>query len=105
MQVSIDQLVAMIVREVVAELTRRGVTVTGASALTVPAPALSGTPAATGPTAEPDLSSYRTPVLTEGHLARLAPGVATILVPRATVLTPGARELIRQKKLSIVHKA
>lgn len=99
-QISIEQLVASIVREVVAELARRGVTVTGA-----PAPGAPPAPPAPATAVEIDLSGYRTPVLTEGHVSRLPPGVASVIIPCATVLTPGARDLIRQKKVSIVRKA
>ncbi len=51
------------------------------------------------------MSGYRTPILTEDYLIRLAPSVSTLIVPCSTVLTPGARDLIRKKKLSIVRKA
>ena len=127
MQISIEQLVASIVREVVSELVRRGITVTGG---TQPAPAAIGTvgahyapaPATTGRgspvqavttpppstaagTIEIDMGGYRTPILTEDYLTRLAPSVSTVIVPCSTVLTPGARDLIRKKKLSIVRKA
>jgi hypothetical protein len=114
-QISIEQLVASIVREVVSELVRRGVTVTGGMHY-APAPATTGrgSPAQAGPAAAPspaagtleiDMSGYRTPILTEDYLIRLAPSVSTLIVPCSTVLTPGARDLIRKKKLSIVRNA
>jgi hypothetical protein len=126
-QISIEQLVASIVREVVSELVRRGITVTGGAphapgtigtgrSHDVPAPTTAGrgSPAQAAPTAalspnagtmEIDMSGYRTPILTEDYLIRLAPSVSTLIVPCSTVLTPGARDLIRKKKLSIVRKA
>jgi hypothetical protein len=126
-QISIEQLVASIVREVVSELVRRGITVTGGAHLapaavgtagthSAPAPATTGrgthaqtvttTPlSAAAGTVEIDMSGYRTPILTEDYLTRLAPMVSTLIVPCSTVLTPGARDLIRKKKLSIVRKA
>jgi hypothetical protein len=126
-QISIEQLVASIVREVVSELVRRGITVTGGRQLvpaaigtvgahSTPAPTTTGrgspvqaapTPplSAAAGTVEIDMSGYRTPILTEDYLTRLTPSVSTVIVPCATVLTPGARDLIRKKKLSIVRKA
>lgn len=126
-QISIEQLVASIVREVVSELVRRGITVTGGVHYApatigtggkhhVPGPTTTGrgSPAQAVPTQEPspaagtmeiDMSGYRTPILTEDYLIRLAPSVSTLVVPCSTVLTPGARDLIRKKKLSIVRKA
>lgn len=139
MQIPIEQLVASIVREVVSELLRRGITVTGgahippatigiggahqapapagfvgARAVTAPTTTGHGSPAQAAATITPspaagtieiDMSGYRTPILTEDYLTRLAPSVSTVIIPCATVLTPGARDLIRKKKLSIVRKA
>jgi hypothetical protein len=116
-QISLDQLIAAVVRELVAELTRRGVVVTGTSAPAMgPArPALPGPAGVSSPPPVPasaapdgaviDMSAYRTPILTEEHLTRLAPSVKSVVVPCSTVLTPGARDLIRVKKLSLVRKA
>jgi len=103
-QISFEHLVATIVREVMAELARRGIEVGGAPSASAQAspPAATALPAGT---VEIDMSGYRTPVLTEEHLTRLRPSVSAVLVPCSTVITPGARDLIRQKKLSIVRKS
>jgi hypothetical protein len=116
-QISLEQLIAVIVREVAAELTRRGVVVTGTPApavsparQTLPTPAAASGPSPACPSASADsavidMSAYRTPILTEEHLTRLGPSVRNVVVPCSTVLTPGARDLIRVKKLSLVRKA
>jgi hypothetical protein len=125
-QIALEQLIAVIVREVVAELRRRGVEVAG-PALPAPAsgppqpavraaaagapvpPAAAGSLLSAGPAAGDraviDMSAYRTPVLTEEHLTRLGPSVRTVVIPCSTVLTPGARDQIRMKKLSVVRHA
>ena len=99
-EISIEQLVESVVREVVAELKKRGVAVV-----------LAGTPArntaaqvAPGGSVEIDMSAYRTPVLTEGQLSRIGLKVSTIVVPCNTVVTPGAWGIIRSKKLTLVRK-
>jgi hypothetical protein len=108
MQISIEQLVETIVRQVIAELGKRGVEVGP------PAPPQRSTPAPQGSTPAPhpgggtsleiDMSAYRTPVLTEGHLSRLDPKVSTIIVPCNTVVTPGAWGTLRSKRLTLVRK-
>ena len=100
-EISIEKLVESIVREVVAELTKRGVAVVpqGTPARTMPAHV------APGGSVEIDMSAYRTPVLTEAQLSRIGPKTTTIVVPCNTVVTPGAWGTIRSKKLTLVRKA
>ncbi len=96
-----ERLIESIVREVIAELTKRGVDV-GAPAVSAP-----GTPvqhARPGSTLEIDMSAYRTPVLTESQLRRIDGGISTVVVPCTTVVTPGAWAAIRSKKLTLVRK-
>lgn len=101
MQISVEQLIESVVREVIAELTRRGIDVGSP-----------GTPARSAPvqiarggSLEIDMSAYRTPVLTESQLARIDATVSTILVPCNTVVTPGAWGVLRSKKLTLVRTA
>ncbi len=100
-QTSIERLVESIVREVIAELTKRGVDV-GAPA--VPPRSVPVQHARPGSTLEVDMSPYRTPVLTEGQLRRIDGGVSTVVVPCTTVVTPGAWAFIRSRKLTLVRK-
>lgn len=115
MKISVDQIVEIVTREVVAELQRRGVDVVGSTPASRPGAAPSfaapsfASPSFVSPRAgasvEIDMSSYKTPVLTESQLTRLGPGVGTVVVPCRTVVTPGAWDLIRSKKLTLVRKA
>jgi hypothetical protein len=50
------------------------------------------------------MTGYRTPVLTESQLTRLGRSVGTIVVPCSTIVTPGAWDVIRSKKLTLVRK-
>ncbi len=98
MEVSLERLIEAVIREIVAELSKRGVT-------------LASNPENRGSTDFPasqkrlteiiDLKSYKSPVLTENHLASLELGVREIVLPRGTVITPGAREIISKRKLII----
>lgn len=100
-QISLEKLIESIVREVIAELTKRGVDV-GSPPVSAPgAPVQHARP---GSTLEVDMSAYRTPVLTESQLRRIGEGVSTVVVPCTTVVTPGAWAAIRSKKLMLVRK-
>lgn len=100
-QISIEQLVERIVREVIAELMKRGVEIDLPAG---PQPHGQAAQTAGGTALEIDMSAYRTPVLTEGHLSRIDPKVSTILVPCNTVVTPGAWGTLRSKRLTLVRK-
>jgi hypothetical protein len=50
-----------------------------------------------------DMSKYRTPVLTENHIRRLHELTGEIVVPRGTVITPKAKEMIKEKRLVISY--
>jgi hypothetical protein len=100
-EISIEQLVETIVRQVLLELARRGVQVG-------PAGTGSGGPEAVkgpaGTSLEIDMSKFRTPVLTENQLMNIGAKVSTIVVPCSTVVTPGAWDIIKSKQLTLVRK-
>ena len=96
MNLTIEELVNRVVAEVLAELSRRGVKVDfGPPKMSAPKPAVP--PNASVHVVE--MSGFRSPVLLENHLLSLAPEVKEIAVPTGTVITPGARDLIRKKNL------
>jgi hypothetical protein len=49
-----------------------------------------------------DMTKYRSPVLTENQIRRLHELTGEIIIPRGTVITPKAVELIKEKQISIV---
>jgi hypothetical protein len=96
MNLTIEELVNKVVAEVLAELSRRGVKVDfGPSPKTPVKPA---TPPR-GSVHVVDMSGFRSPVLLESHLLSLAPEIREIAVPAGTVITPGARDVLRKKNL------
>lgn len=99
-QITYEQLVDTVVREVLAELARRGVEVRG-----IPGTAPGSAPGVKADaTVEIDMTGFKTPVLTEGQLTRLPRTVAEVVVPCSTVITPGAWDTIRTRKLKLVRK-
>ncbi len=96
MEISIEKLVQIIVREVLAELAKRGVTVG------IP-PAGGGTSPARDPAAcvSIDMTGYRTPVLTESRVRSLGMHVGEITVPAGTICTIGARDALQQRRIKL----
>jgi hypothetical protein len=96
MNLSIEELVNRVVAEVLAELSRRGAKVDFGppqkNLQKVASPSNASVHVV-------DMSGFRSPVLLESHLLSLAPEVKEIAVPSGTVITPGARDIIRRKNL------
>ena len=93
---SIEELVNKVVAEVLAELSKRGVKVDFGP------PKMSTLKPSSPPSASVyviDMSGFRSPVLLERHLLSLAPEVKAIAIPAGTVITPGARDIVRKKNL------
>ena len=95
-EISIDMLVQIIVREVLAELAKRGIFPgkTAGEGRAVTAPLTPGV-------VPIDMTGYRTPVLTEQRVRSLGPHVREISVPAGTVCTGGAREALQQRKMKL----
>ena len=49
----------------------------------------------------PDFSGYKTPVVTERHIQRLHELTGEIVVPKNTIITPKAHDVIREKGIRI----
>jgi FAD/FMN-containing dehydrogenase len=100
MNISMEQLVNMVVAAVLKELTKRGIRVETGAARTGNTPSLSPQPQIARVI---NMSEFRSPVLLERHLRTLAPETREIVVPPGTVVTPGAKDIIRKKNLTLKH--
>lgn len=102
MKVDIEKIIEIIVREVITELTKLGVDIelsyVGNKKISSPNAILEDKREVI------DMSGYKTPVLTENHLISLDSNKVEIVVPKGTVLTPGARDIIRKRKLKLTNK-
>lgn len=98
MKIDFEKLIEIIVREVIAELLKLGEVID-----------FSSEEKKTACSCESinrnkqreiiDLSGYRTPVLTESHLLSLNSTISEIVIPKGTVITPGAKDIIKKQKL------
>jgi hypothetical protein len=94
--IPIEKLVELIVRQVLTELAKQGIRVGGAPGRHQPA---SADPARV----TIDMTGYRTPVLTEDRVRSLDPRVREILIPPGTVCTIGARDTVQRRKIKIIY--
>lgn len=99
MEISIEKLVSLVTAEVVKELVKQGVTVTSPSGSVLNA---NVAPPLNTKVQKIDMSKYKTPVLTENHIRRLHVLTGAVVVPKGTIVTPKAKELIREKQINVV---
>jgi hypothetical protein len=98
MQISIERLVEIIVKEVLAELTKLGVALGPRETGRLQTPVVYQ-----GSTVEIDMTGYRTPVLTENRVRTLERHVRQIVVPAGTICTIGARDVMKERKMKLTY--
>lgn len=101
MTVDIQKLIQMITAEVISQLSRMGVQITSL-------PGNETAPVVTNQNNNKskiiDMNGYRTPVLTENQVEVLESDLSEIIIPKGTVITPGAKDLIKKRNLSVNYK-
>jgi len=98
LKINIEKLIEIITNEVVEQLTKLGVEVDYSS--------ITGGKICSGSSRKNlneiiNLENYKTPVLTVNQLNTLSMDVLEIEVPKGTIITPGAREIIKKRNLRI----
>ncbi len=97
MKISLDEIISLVVKEVIAELARRGIQVENSTSNTFSTNTAKKK-------IKMDLSEYKTPLLTENHILQIDSDIVGIEVPIKTIVTPSAQDLIRQRKIIITKK-
>ena len=95
---SIEEIVELVTRQVIEELRRQGVIVDKS---------LPDTPGAENgkEVLEVDMSGYKTPILTESSFHKIARETKELIVPEKTVITPGARDIIKRNQIKVSYKS
>jgi hypothetical protein len=98
LEINIEKLIEIIVREVIKELLKHGELPD--FFISEPMHGSSGRNRIKkkDPTVI-DMSNYKTPLLTEEQLKCLDPGITEITVPIGTIITPGAKDIIKKRNL------
>lgn len=101
MEITLEKLISLVTAEVVKELKKQGIQVIPSSdnnSLGV------STDSLRTKSEKIDMSRYRTPVLTEIHIRRLNELTGEVLIPKNTIITPKAKEIIKEKRLIITRE-
>ena len=96
MEIALDRLIHLVTSAVIKELKKQGVHVSSSS------PSVwngNETNKLRTKSEKIDMSKYRTPILTESHIRRLHELTGEVIIPKGTVITPKARELVKQKQI------
>ncbi|MFZ5517310.1 MAG: hypothetical protein ACOY90_11765 [Candidatus Zhuqueibacterota bacterium] len=101
MDISLEKLIQLVTAEVVKELKKQGVQVVSADGR--PVHGLSENALRTK-SEQINMGAYKSPVLTENHIRKLHELTGEVIIPRGTVITPRAKELIKQKQLIVTIK-
>lgn len=99
MKINIENLVEIIVKEVIAELLKIGVELDFSKEIKTGDVSNHGNQKKQ----EIDMSGYKTPILTEYTLESIGQDVNEIIIPKGTVLTPGARDIVKKRKFIISY--
>ena len=97
MKVSLEEIIEIVTREVIAELLKKGVAIEGSFSG-------EGNQDRKKKSLEMDLNEFKTPVLTENNLGVVDDDICELIVPEKTIITPGARGIIKRKALTIIYK-
>ena len=99
MKINIENLVEIITKEVIKELLKIGVE------LDFPKEMKTGNLSNKGnqKKQEINMSGYKTPILTEYALESIGRDVNEIIIPKGTVFTPGARDIIKKRNFIISY--
>ena len=94
--ISLEEIIFLVVKEVVKELTKRGVQITGE---------ISNISAfeEINKKIEIDMNKYKTPLLTEKRILEIDNKITEIEIPQKTIITPSAFDLIKQRKIKITR--
>ena len=100
MKISIEKLTELIVREVIIILIQKGYRLDPSSSKNNN---LKQSAFSEHKQLVIDMSSYKTPVVTENHLSSIAAEIKEIIIPEQTIITPGAKQIIKNKQLIVSH--
>ena len=99
MKINIENLVEIITKEVIKELLKIGVELDFSKEMKTGNLSNKGNQKKQ----EINMSGYKTPILTEYALETIGRDVNEIIIPKGTVFTPGARDIIKKRNFIISY--
>jgi hypothetical protein len=94
-EISLEQLVSLVTLEVMKTLQKQGIRIGSYSSL-------DQHNSRKTKCEKINMDKYRTPILTENQVRRLHVLTGEVIIPSGTVITPKARELLKEKGITIV---
>jgi len=98
LEISLQKLIELVTAEVVKELKKQGVQVVDATGKNVSNTQMHNYRTKTE---RIDMSKYKSPILTENHIKQLHELTGNLIVPHGTIITPKAKELLKEKNLTL----
>ena len=98
MEISLQKLIELVTAEVVKELKKQGVQIVDATGKNVSNTQMHSYQTKTE---RIDMSKYKSPILTENHIKQLHELTGNLIVPQGTIITPKAKELLKEKNLTL----
>lgn len=92
--VSLETVILRVVEQVVRELKNQGIQIVLKEGKATP----DGNPSGIE---RVDMSGYKSPILTERHVLALRGQTGTVIVPKGTVVSPKAREWLRDRNIAL----
>jgi hypothetical protein len=94
-EVNIEQIIQLVTKHVIRDLQNRGIKIKEGSV------SFSNPHVLKTKSERVDMSRYKTPILTENHIRRLHELTGEVVVPEGTVITPKAKEMIKDRHIVI----
>ena len=98
MEISLEKIIEIVTREVIKDLINRGIKIEQSGNI-------GKSTAVKTDSLEIDMSGYKTPILTENHIQAIDINILKVIVPVETIITPGAKNIIKNKNLTIIYKS
>ncbi len=102
MEIDLEKLINLVTAEVIKELKKQGVQAVVSSEKHAQNFQMSSLRTKSE---EIDMSKYKTPILTENHMRKLHDLTGEVVIPKGTIITPKAKEIIKEKKIAITFKS
>lgn len=100
-EIELDKIVNLVVKEVVEQLKQKGVKVVQNGSNQ---PTQNNKQNLKTRVEKIDMSKYKSPILTEGHLKSIHELTGKVIVPEGTIITPKAREIIKHENLEVGYE-
>lgn len=99
MEITLEKLISLVTAEVIKELKKHGVQVVTSSEKLTQNYQINGMRTKSEII---DMSQYKTPILTENHVRKLHELTGEVVIPKGTIITPKAREIMKERQITIV---